>query len=57
MAGCLDGFEEAARALFAADRERFEALIALWPADVGAHLRELAAPAFEPPSQAETANA
>ncbi|MBS1227581.1 MAG: hypothetical protein H6R17_858 [Proteobacteria bacterium] len=57
MAGCLDGFEEAARALFAADRSRFEALIALWPADVGAHLRELAAPAFEPPSQAEARDA
>ena len=28
MAGSLDGFEEAARALFAADRERFDALIA-----------------------------
>ena len=57
MAGCLDGFEEAARALFAADRSRFETLIAAWPADVGAHLRELAAPAFEAKTQAETANA
>jgi hypothetical protein len=28
MAGSLDGFEEAARALFAADRERLDALIA-----------------------------
>lgn len=47
MAGCLDGFEEAARALFAADWPRFDSLIAPWPADVGAHLRVLAAPAFE----------
>eukprot|EP01034_Spumella_vulgaris_P031287 gene31286-38656_t len=28
MAGCLEGFEEAARALFASDRPRFEALTA-----------------------------
>jgi hypothetical protein len=46
MAGCLDGFEEAARALFAADRPRFEALVALWPVDIGEHLRQLADPAF-----------
>lgn len=57
MAGCLDGFEEAARALFAADRQRFETLIAVWPTDLGAHLRQLAAPAFEPPTQAEVPNA
>jgi uncharacterized protein len=57
MAGCLDGFEEAARALFAADRERFETLIAAWPADLGAHLRELAAPAFEETSPAEASDA
>lgn len=57
MAGCLEGFEEAARALFAADRERFETLIAAWPADLGAHLRELAAPAFEQMSQTEASDA
>ena len=57
MAGCLDGFEEAARALFAADRERFETLIAAWPADLGAHLRELATPAFAQPAQTEASDA
>ena len=34
MAGDLAGFEEAARALFAGDRLRFEERIAKWPADV-----------------------
>ena len=57
MAGCLEGFEEAARALFAADGERFAALIAAWPADLRAHLRELAAPAFEKTSQTEASDA
>ena len=57
MAGCLEGFEEAARALFAADGERFAALIAAWPADLGAHLRQLAAPAFEKTNPAEASDA
>ena len=48
MAGSLDGFEEAARALFAADRPRFEALIAPWPADIQAHLQQLAGAALKP---------
>ena len=48
MAGSLDGFEEAARALFAADRPRFEALIATWPADIQAHLQALAQAALTP---------
>ncbi len=47
MAGNLDGFEEAARALFAADRARFDALIAAWPVDVQSHLQHLAGPAFQ----------
>lgn len=46
MAGNLDGFEEAARALFAADRAKFNALLAAWPGDVQAHLQQLAEPAF-----------
>jgi len=33
MAASLDSFEEAARALFAADRKRFDALIAPWLQD------------------------
>lgn len=47
MAGNLDGFEEAARALFAADRGKFNALLASWPSDVQAHLQALAEPAFQ----------
>lgn len=46
MAGNLDGFEEAARALFAGDRVRFDVLAAPWPTDVQAHLQQLAEPAF-----------
>ena len=42
MAGSLDGFEEAARALFAADREQFDTLIAPWPQDIQAHLQRAA---------------
>jgi hypothetical protein len=34
MAGDLGGFEEAIRALFAGDRERFDDRVAAWPADV-----------------------
>ena len=43
-------FEEAARALFAGERERFEALVAAWPADVAAHAGELAAPSWRVPA-------
>jgi hypothetical protein len=35
MAGDLPGFEEAARALFAGDRDRMAAELAQWPADIG----------------------
>ncbi len=42
MAGDLPGFEEAARALFAGDRERFGALVAAWPVDVRDHAARLA---------------
>ncbi|WP_350297178.1 DUF2239 family protein [Limnohabitans sp. Rim8] len=48
MAGSLEGFEEAARALFAADRERFDALIAPWPQDIQAHLKRVAQVALTP---------
>ena len=48
MAGSLAGFEEAARALFASDRPRFEALIAPWPADIQTHLLQLAQSALVP---------
>jgi hypothetical protein len=46
MAGDLPGFEEASRALFAHDQDRFDALNAAWPADIRDHARRLAAAAF-----------
>ena len=42
MAGNLAGFEEAARALFAGDRARFEKQMAKWPKDVRRHVLQLA---------------
>jgi hypothetical protein len=42
IAGNLPGFEEAARALFARDPERFADCIRGWPADVQQHLARLA---------------
>jgi hypothetical protein len=42
IAGNLDNFEEAARALFANDRARFEQLVARWPHDVCVHATLLA---------------
>ena len=44
IAGDLPGFEEAARALFAANRPRLLAEIAGWPSDVREHLVALAYP-------------
>lgn len=46
MAGNEAGFEDAIRALYADDHERFDALTETWPADVRDQARELAAPAF-----------
>ena len=42
MAGNLPGFEEAVRALFAGNGERFDSLVDSWPADVRDHARKLA---------------
>lgn len=42
MAGDMPGFEEAARALFAADERRFRKLVAAWPRDVRNHAIALA---------------
>jgi len=39
--GDRPGFEEALRALYRGDRERFETLIAGWPADVRAYIAKL----------------
>ena len=46
MAGDAAGYEEAMRALFAADAARFDAHSASWAEDVRAHVRKLAEPAF-----------
>ena len=48
LAGDRPGFEEAARALFAADIEAFRGHMQRWPADVREHLLRLADPGFEP---------
>jgi len=51
MAGDAGGYEEAIRALFAGDRDRFNALTEDWPADVRDHAWRLAPAAFgEAPS-------
>lgn len=47
MSGNEPGYEEASRAFYRADRDRFGALTAAWPADVRAHLRQLAAVAWD----------
>ncbi len=49
LAGNLPGFEEAARALFAANEVRFRSLIDPWPADIRYHVGRLAAGAFGAP--------
>lgn len=46
MLGNRPGYEEAARALYAGDRERFLALSEPWPADLRDYARRLAGPAF-----------
>jgi uncharacterized protein len=47
MAGNRPGFEEASRALFAADAHKFSRLISAWPKDIRDHLRTLAADAMK----------
>ena len=46
MAGNRPGFEEATRALFAGDRDRFARLVDGWPPDIRDHARRLAEGAF-----------
>jgi hypothetical protein len=46
MAGDLPAYEEASRALFAGDGERFAQLIRRWPKDVRGHLMRVATGAF-----------
>jgi hypothetical protein len=47
MAGNEAGFEEAVKALFAGDEDRFRQLVEAWPPDICDHARGLAGPAFE----------
>jgi len=47
LAGNRAGFEEAARALFAGDREGFRSRTAKWPEDVRAHLSWMLDPAWD----------
>lgn len=53
MLGNQPGYEEATRALYAGNRDRFMALSTGWPADLRDHARKLAAPAF---AESEGAN-
>lgn len=46
MAGNLPGFEEATRALFAGNRERFDGCVSSWPADVRDHALKLSSVAL-----------
>ncbi len=55
MAGNAAGFEEATRALFAADAGAFQSLTQTWPADVRDFARELAQAAFDTRTQQEEA--
>ncbi|PTL76635.1 DUF2239 family protein [Vitiosangium sp. GDMCC 1.1324] len=47
MAGNQPGFEEATRALFAGNPERFDTCVTRWPADVRDHARKLATATFQ----------
>lgn len=47
LAGDLEGFEEASRALFAGDAVRFDEMSATWPSDVRSHAKRLGAIAFQ----------
>lgn len=46
MAGDLPDYEEALRALYAKDAEKFKKLISKWPKDVRAHINMLAEPSL-----------
>jgi hypothetical protein len=45
MCGDRPGYEEALRALYRGERERFDALIAAWPEDVRSYIASLLGPA------------
>ena len=46
MAGNAAGFEEAVRALFAGNREKFDHIVEPWPVDIRDHAKKVAAAAF-----------
>lgn len=50
LAGDRPRYEDALRALFAADRPGFDTAMAGWPADIRAYAQRVAAPAFELPA-------
>jgi hypothetical protein len=54
MAGNRPDFEDATRALFAGQRERFKQLMESWPADIREHALKLAEASFEQASGAHT---
>ncbi len=58
LAGNEIGFEEATRALFANERERFLTRIAQWPEDIREHAERLAEPVFvlslQPPGKSHS---
>ncbi|PQO41581.1 DUF2239 family protein [Blastopirellula marina] len=51
MAGDLEGFEEASRALFAGDAVRFNEMTTNWPNDVRQHAQRLGAIALATPTE------
>lgn len=57
MAGELTNYEEATRALFAADRSAFATLTANWPGDIRDHLQQLAKAAFQSEADQDNAHA
>ncbi|MFP2909153.1 DUF2239 family protein [Pyxidicoccus sp. 3LFB2] len=57
VAGDLPGCEEASRALYASNAERFEQLTQSWPDDIRVHVRRLAAVAFRDEAAATRASA
>ena len=54
MAGDAPGFEEATRALFANNRERFDEMTDGWPGDVRNHARALAGRCWQSPAMLRT---
>jgi hypothetical protein len=47
MAGNLPGYEEATRALYAGDPDRFNNQMASWPSDIRVYAERLAGAAFQ----------